>query len=117
MHGRLKVKSTEQQKAEEEAKRDDKLKTYQYAMGKILENRETWKNSAAGETPNEAWKMTAGVLMANPDIYTLWAIRKENIEKEVLILDDKPEEHDTILTKELDLTYHCLMKNPKSYGT
>lgn len=116
MHGRLKVKSTEQQKAEEEAKRDDKLKTYQYAMGKILENRETWKNSAAGETPNEAWKMTAGVLMANPDISTLWAIRKENIEKEVLILDDKPEEHDTILTKELDLTYHCLMKNPKSYG-
>lgn len=116
MHGRLKVKSTEQQKAERQAKRDEKLKTYQYAMGKIFENRESWKNSAAGKTPIDAWKITAGVLMANPDISTLWAVRKENIEKEVLILEEKPEEHDKILTKELDLTIQCLKENPKSYG-
>ena len=116
MHGRLKVKSTEQQKAERQAKRDEKLKTYQYAMGKIFENRESWKNSDAGKTPIDAWKITAGVLMANPDISTLWAVRKENIEKEVLILEEKPEEHDKILTKELDLTIQCLKENPKSYG-
>ena len=116
MHGRLKVKSTEQQKAERQAKRDEKLKTYQYAMGKIFENRESWKNSGAGETPKDAWKITAGVLMANPDISTLWAVRKENIEKEILILDDQPEEHDKILTKELELTIQCLKENPKSYG-
>lgn len=116
MHGRLKVKSTEQQKAERQAKRDEKLKTYQYAMGKIFENRESWKNSDAGETPKDAWKITAGVLMANPDISTLWAVRKENIEKEVLILEENPEEHDKILTKELDLTIQCLKENPKSYG-
>ena len=54
--------------------------------------------------------------MANPDISTLWAVRKENIEKEVLILDEKPEEHDKILTKELELTIQCLKENPKSYG-
>ena len=116
MHGRLKVKSTEQQKAERQAKRDEKLKTYQYAMGKIFENRESWKNSDAGETPKDAWKITAGVLMANPDISTLWAVRKENIEKEVLILEENPEERDKILTKELDLTIQCLKENPKSYG-
>ena len=116
MNGRLKVKSTEQQKAERQAKRDEKLKTYQYAMGKIFENRESWKNSDAGETPKDAWKITAGVLMANPDISTLWAVRKENIEKEVLILEENPEEHDKILTKELDLTIQCLKENPKSYG-
>ena len=85
-------------------------------MGKIFENRESWKNSAAGKTPIDAWKITAGVLMANPDISTLWAVRKENIEKEVLILEEKPEEHDKILTKELDLTIQCLKENPKSYG-
>ena len=121
MHGRLKVKSTEQQKAERQAKRDEKLKTYQYAMGKIFENRESWKNSDAGETPKDTtaickWKITAGVLMANPDISTLWAVRKENIEKEVLILDEKPDEHDKIMNKELDLTIQCLKENPKSYG-
>ena len=116
MHGRLKVKSTEQQKAERQAKRDEKLKTYQYAMGKIFENRESWKNSDAGKTPKDAWKITGGVLMANPDISTLWAVRKENIEKEVLILEENPEEHDKILTKELDLTIQCLKENPKSYG-
>merc|ERR1712038_906838 len=54
--------------------------------------------------------------MANPDISTLWAIRKKNIEKEILILDDQPEEHDKILTKGLELTIQCLKENPKSYG-
>ena len=116
MHGRLKVKTTAQQEAERQEKRNEKLKTYQYAMSNIFENRESWKNSDAGETPKEAWKITAGVLMANPDISTLWAIRKENIEKEILILDDEPEEHDKILTKELELTIQCLKENPKSYG-
>ena len=57
--------------------------------------------------------MTSGVLMANPDISTLWNIRKEVLEKSLKELDDKPKEYDQVLQKELTLTISCLQDNPK----
>ena len=85
MHGRLKVKTTAQQEAERKAHREEKLKTYQTAMAAIFANREALKNASSSDEISEEdtikiqqalMKMTAGVLMANPDISTLWNIKK-----------------------------------------
>ena len=76
MHGRLKVKTTAQQEAEKKAQRIEKMKTYQGAMSAILNRRrgpeETWKDPLT-------LKMAGGILMANPDITTMWNIRKETL--------------------------------------
>ena len=126
MHGRLKVKTTAQQEAERKAQREEKLKTYETAMAAIFEHREMFKNASQNEEMKEEdniriqktlMKMTSGVLMANPDISTLWNIRKEVLEKSLIELDDKPKEHDQVLQKELTLTISCLHDNPKGYGT
>lgn len=74
MHGRLKVKSTAQQEAERKAERQKKVLMYKAAMAAIFDKRET------GQKDEELLKMTAGVLMSNPDITTLWNIRKETLE-------------------------------------
>ena len=65
-------------------------------------------------------RATGGVLLANPDITTLWNIRKEMLE---IILSffgnfapSNINDHDANLKKELDLTLQCLQNNPKSYG-
>ena len=125
MHGRLKVKTTAQQEAERKAHREEKLKTYQTAMSAIFANREALKNASSSDEISEEdtikiqqalMKMTAGVLMANPDISTLWNIRKEVLGKALITLDSTPVEHDLVLKKELDLTFQCLQNNPKSYG-
>jgi geranylgeranyl transferase type-2 subunit alpha len=71
MHGRLKVKTSEQQAAEKKAARNEKMKIYKGAMSALLSHR---------LEHNEAQlKMTAGLLQANPDITTLWNIRKEGL--------------------------------------
>ena len=125
MHGRLKVKTTAQQEAERKAHREEKLKTYQKAMSAIFANREALKNASSSDEISEEdkikiqqalMKMTAGVLMANPDISTLWNIRKEVLGIGLTILDSNPMEHDLVLKKELELTFQCLQNNPKSYG-
>lgn len=69
MHGRLKVKTSEQQAAEKKAARAEKMKIYQGAMSALLSHR--LQHSEA------QLKMTSGLLHANPDITTLWNIRKE----------------------------------------
>ena len=69
MHGRLKVKTSEQQAAEKKAARAEKMKLYQGAMAALLSHR---LEHSEGQL-----KMTSGLLQANPDITTLWNIRKE----------------------------------------
>ena len=59
--------------------------------------------------------MTSGVLLANPDITTLWNIRKEMLET-ILNPAIQFQSHDATLKKELELTVQCLQNNPKSYG-
>ena len=124
MHGRLKVKTTAQQEADRKVYREEKMKTYQIAMAAIFENREALKNASNNDTSEDEvikiqqalMKMTAGVLMANPDISTLWNIRKEVLTKALPTLESTIVEHDLVLKKELDLTLQCLQNNPKSYG-
>ncbi|KAF6026118.1 RABGGTA [Bugula neritina] len=108
-HGRLKVKTTEEQ---EEAKRIERLKKqklYQAATDKIFAKR------AAGEYDVEALKLTSGVLSKNPDVYTLW-----NYRKEIFNFLQKSVSSDELLamfSDELTFLEECLKYNPKSYGS
>ena len=65
-------------------------------------------------------RATSGVLLANPDITTLWNIRKEMLEIILSFFQNfapsNINDHDANLKKELDLTLQCLQNNPKSYG-
>ena len=71
MHGRLKVKTTAQQEAEKKKERAVKLAGYRHAMAAILARRRD------GHQDGEQLQLTAQVLTANPDIHTLWNIRRE----------------------------------------
>ena len=120
MHGRLKIKTTAQQEAERKAQRQEKLQTYQKAIEAIFANRKAIKADANPEQKDilikTQMKLTSGVLMANPDISTLWNIRKQILNDILTVQDNEEEAHDIILRKELDLTVQCLQNNPKSYG-
>ena len=81
---------------------------YRKAMSAILTRR---KEGVKDETQ---LKMTGQVLMSNPDIHTLWNIRRECIQD---IIKDKPDDDvDSLWLKEVELTAQCLISNPKSYG-
>ena len=101
MHGRLKVKTTAQQEAERKAERAEKVKAYQVrefagcpslyvqpsgmtplvasqaAMSAILERRES------GRLDEKLLQMIGPVLMGNPDINTLWNVRRETVLKAI----------------------------------
>jgi len=113
MHGRLKVKTTEQQEKEKKVERAAKLKSYRQAMDTILLRR------SEGHKDETQLKISAQVLQSNPDITTLWNIRKEillHLFEKPVVEDEQSIDKDTRLNKELDLTQACLMINPKSYG-
>ncbi|KAL1513317.1 hypothetical protein ABEB36_002739 [Hypothenemus hampei] len=112
MHGRLKVKTTEEQKAEKHREQQKKLVAYRMGMKKIALSR-----SSDSYDP-ESFAISAQLLCVNPDIYTLW-----NYRKEVALLqrnsqnDSESEEFINFLNREVDLTEQCLLSNPKSYGS
>jgi len=107
MHGRLKIKTTAQQDAEKQVERKAKLGAYRKAMSAILARREE------GKKDTQQLMMTSQVLQANPDIHTLWNIRRECVL--FMALESAPEK-DKLWSKEVELTQQCLMSNPKSYG-
>ena len=73
MHGRLKVKTTAQQEAEKKKERAVKLTGYRRAMAAILTRR------SEGLKDEEQLKLSGQVLLANPDLNTLWNIRRESL--------------------------------------
>ena len=105
MHGRVKVKSTAQQEAERKAEREAKLAKYREAMKAIFNHRHDL------EKANDVLRTAAVVLSGNPDITTLWNIRKELIPK--ILTEDNAE---AVFKREMDVSRQCLMSNPKSYG-
>eukprot|EP00090_Calanus_glacialis_P026485 TRINITY_DN41699_c0_g1_i1.p1 TRINITY_DN41699_c0_g1~~TRINITY_DN41699_c0_g1_i1.p1 ORF type:complete len:459 (-),score=139.87 TRINITY_DN41699_c0_g1_i1:77-1417(-) len=107
MHGRLKVKTTAQQDAEKQVERNAKLGAYRQAMSAILSRR------GEGKKDSKQLMMTSQVLHANPDIHTLWNIRRECV---LALAVESPPEKDKLWSKEVELTQQCLMSNPKSYG-
>ncbi|VVD01808.1 unnamed protein product [Leptidea sinapis] len=107
MHGRLKVRTSEEEKYRKDKERQEKLKIFQHAMRKIISKRKQ------GEKDVEQLELTGKVLANNPDIYTLWNIRREIIEHLRKLQSD--EELIKLCDSELSLTEYCLKINPKSY--
>ncbi|ODN01852.1 Geranylgeranyl transferase type-2 subunit alpha [Orchesella cincta] len=108
MHGRQKKERTAEEEAAKEKERCKKVAAYRYAMGLILSKREK------KELDEELLKITGQVLASNPDISTLWNIRKEVLT--VLKETDFTNFSDVVVQKELDFSEFCLKSNPKSYG-
>lgn len=109
MHGRLKVKTTEEQQRAKQEERAKKLKLYDAATKRAFDKRK------AGELDEELLEITGQVLQPNPDFYTFWNIRKETL----LHLQQAKERGDLqkLYRNELDFLEMCLKVNPKSYGT
>ncbi|XP_023025898.2 rab geranylgeranyltransferase subunit alpha isoform X1 [Leptinotarsa decemlineata] len=114
MHGRIKVRTSEEQKALKQKEQQKKLAAYQMGMSQILETRE--KNSYVPSS----FSLCTQLLASNPDIYTLWNYRKEVILMEIEKSDkdevDGEEKLIKFLENEISLTEQCLISNPKSYG-
>ncbi|KRT86265.1 hypothetical protein AMK59_1605, partial [Oryctes borbonicus] len=113
MHGRLKVRTTEEQQLLKQKEQQRKLKAYRYALDQVALTRKDVpynKNSLM---------LCAQVLTVNPDVYTLWNYRKEVVLQQ--IEESKEEEIEEILIpfleNEIKLTEHCLLDNPKSYSS
>merc|ERR1712024_3798 len=89
-------------------------------MQLIFANRKSLKVENSPKRINMQLRATNGVLLANPDITTLWNIRKEMLEIIISFFENfarsNNSDHDANLKKELELTFQCLQNNPKSYG-
>ncbi|CAG9566868.1 unnamed protein product [Danaus chrysippus] len=107
MHGRIKVRTSEEEKAKKEKERQEKLKFFKHAMQKIQSKRKE------GEEDDEQLGIIEKVLLANPDIYTLWNIRRDILSNFKKIKSE--EEMVKLYDSELTLTEYCLKVNPKSY--
>lgn len=102
MHNRLKVRTTEAQKAAEDREKEKKLQRYQKGISNVFERR------TRNEYDELALKSSEDLLRANPDIVTLWNYRKE------ILLRLKPSKE--VIIDELYITEKCLQVNPKSYS-
>ncbi|XP_072396592.1 geranylgeranyl transferase type-2 subunit alpha [Diabrotica undecimpunctata] len=114
MHGRLKVRTSEEQKVLKRKEQQKKLVAYHLGMNKILSTR----NKDSYEP--ESLQISSQILIANPDVYTLW-----NYRKEIILMEIKKSKTDEIegedklipfLEDEIKFTEQCLPANPKSYG-
>ncbi|XP_015976108.1 geranylgeranyl transferase type-2 subunit alpha isoform X1 [Rousettus aegyptiacus] len=109
MHGRLKVKTSEEQAEAKRLEREQKLKLYQSATQTVFQKRQ------AGELDESVLELTSQILGANPDFATLWNCRREVLQK--LEAQKSPEELAALVKAELGFLESCLRVNPKSYGT
>ncbi|XP_033117251.1 geranylgeranyl transferase type-2 subunit alpha-like [Anneissia japonica] len=108
MHGRVKVRTTAEQKEAKRKEREKKLKVYNGVTSKI------WKKRAEKELDDEALGLTREVLAANPDFYTMWNFRKEIF---LEVSSSRPEnDFQALCSSELSFLEDCLQVNPKSYG-
>lgn len=103
----MKVRTTEQEAERKRKEQAIKLKIYQGAMAKIVTKR------ANNQYDDEIMELTGNVLARNPDINTLWNIRREYL---LQLKSDKPDVAQERFTKELQLTEMCIQINPKSYN-
>lgn len=67
---------------------------------------------AADEYDDEMMLLVAGILTRNPDVATLWNIRRNCLLK---IKERDDADVQTIFDKDLSFTEVCLQANPKSY--
>ncbi|XP_046991448.1 geranylgeranyl transferase type-2 subunit alpha [Schistocerca americana] len=108
MHGRVKTRTTAEQQEIKRKEREKKVKLYRAGMEKVFRKR---KND---ELDEELLEAIGQLLTANPDIYTLWNIRRETL----LHFQEfrSKDQMQQLMETELQLTERTLHVNPKSYG-
>ncbi|XP_022919133.1 geranylgeranyl transferase type-2 subunit alpha [Onthophagus taurus] len=117
MHGRLKVRTTEQQKLLKQKEQQKKLAAYKHVMNQVSLNRKSVPYHV------ETYSLCAQILQSNPDVYTLWNYRKEVVLQQLQESQKTGEEGENtedlikFLENEIKLTESCLLNNPKSYGS
>ena len=107
MHGRLKVRTSEEQAERKRLEREKKLKIYQNAMSKCFDLIKSETYTLDGI------KLSEQILMNNVDIQTLWNFRRNILES----LKNTSNEENVIeyYKNEMSLTENCLKQNAKSY--
>ncbi|XP_015517321.2 geranylgeranyl transferase type-2 subunit alpha isoform X1 [Neodiprion lecontei] len=106
MHGRVKVRTTAEQEELKKIERAKKVVQYRAGIDLIFKKRKE------GIWDDEIFLMSEQMVLKNPDIYTLWNVRREAFGGIKWSQEDYVEQ----LKKELILTEHCLRANPKSYS-
>lgn len=106
MHGRLKVRTTAEEAIRKKKEQDLKAKAYRNGMDKILAMRQ------ANLLDQNLLDLSAKILSVNPDLATLWNIRKECLLK----MREKEDFDYAVFDRELPFTESCLQVQPKSYG-
>ncbi|XP_021926005.1 geranylgeranyl transferase type-2 subunit alpha isoform X1 [Zootermopsis nevadensis] len=110
VHGRVKTKTNAEDKEAKRKEKEKKLKLYQTGIEKAFTKRKT------GEYDEESLAISAQLLTANPDITTLWNIRREVL---LHFKDEGQRTEDDLqqqMQAELCLIEQCLRANPKSYA-
>ncbi|XP_044266716.1 geranylgeranyl transferase type-2 subunit alpha [Tribolium madens] len=114
MHGRIKVRTSEEQRLQKEKEQQKKLAAYRMGMKQILSTRNKENYDPA------SLHLSGQLLSVNPDIYTLWNYRKEVTLMELKENEAGAESEEKSIEfceNELRLTEQCLLSNPKSYGS
>ncbi|KAJ9588753.1 hypothetical protein L9F63_017957, partial [Diploptera punctata] len=106
-HGRVKVRTTAEEQERKNKEREKKCQLYRKAIEQLFRKRQ------AGELDEVTLALSAQLLIANPDITTVWNIRRQTLEHLQLSDENKQER----LVEELHMTEKCLRVNPKSYGS
>ncbi|GMS95744.1 hypothetical protein PENTCL1PPCAC_17919 [Pristionchus entomophagus] len=112
MHFVKKVPTTAEQKAVIEKQRYAKLKMFCNLRDQIFVQR------SQNELNEDLLRLCEAVLVKNPDIYTLWNIRREVLDKlkEQSLTGDESINLERLYADELSLTEQCIKTNPKSYS-
>ncbi|XP_058059581.1 geranylgeranyl transferase type-2 subunit alpha [Anopheles bellator] len=105
MHGRLKVRTSAEEAARKKKAQEEKVVVYRAAIDKVLAKK------AAQEFDPALKDLTSSILGNNPDIATLWNVRRMCILKQK---DSEPEAQ-KVFDDDLEFTEMCLRVNPKSY--
>ena len=107
-HGRVKVRTSEEQQELKRKQRAEKLKKFQQLRGAIFAKR------AAQEHTAEALALTRLMLSEAPDIATFWNYRRDILLALFGGCDAAAKQ--ALLVDELAFLDECLMRSPKSYG-
>ncbi|KAH8358629.1 hypothetical protein KR093_001295 [Drosophila rubida] len=88
MHGRVKVRTTEEERERKKKEQVLKMRAYRAAMTRLQKKR------SAGELDDELLSLTVNLLQRNPDIGTVWNIRRECVLMKVAQLQESKEKED-----------------------
>lgn len=105
MHGRLKVRSSAEEAVRKRKEQEQKAQKFRSGMGRIL------LKKVSDELDEEMMELTGRILFANPDIATLWNLRRRCIQK----FTETDKDNQALFDKDLNFTEMCLQVNPKSY--